>query len=207
MRRTQSSNTPEFDWFNAWHPIVPIEFLDNEKPHKFKLLGMDIVIWNDGPIDTEAPKFQSRKDRPKVAKKLDGNWRCFVDQCPHRKGIYPVLHFCAYHVHKIVYACIVCFMYVWYRLVVYLCRILLCTIVPLSEGRVEDDGSLTYVNVFVLRCMIYANAKLTLDPFKVIMLGDSMVRERQLVFHKFQQVNWRILKPTQRVIAIVFLFK
>ena len=48
---------------------------------------MDIVIWNDGPIDTESPKFQSRKDRPKGAKKLDGNWRVFIDQCPHRKGI------------------------------------------------------------------------------------------------------------------------
>jgi len=84
---TQSSKTPEFNWFKAWHPIVPIEFLDNEKPHKFQLLGMDIVIWNDGPIDTESPKFQSRKDRPKGAKKLDGNWRCFVDQCPHRKGM------------------------------------------------------------------------------------------------------------------------
>ena len=84
---TQSSKAPEFNWFKAWHPIVPIEFLDNEKPHKFKLLGMDIVIWNDGPIDTESPKFQSRKDRPKGAKKLDGNWRVFVDQCPHRKGM------------------------------------------------------------------------------------------------------------------------
>jgi len=37
---TQSSKTPEFNWFKAWHPIVPIEFLDNEKPHKFKLLGI-----------------------------------------------------------------------------------------------------------------------------------------------------------------------
>ena len=95
---TQRSKTPEFDWFKAWHPIVPIEFLDNEKPHKFKLLGMDIVIWNDGPIDTESPKFQSRKDRPKGAKKVDGNWRCFVDQCPHRKGMFM----------KVLYLCIRC---------------------------------------------------------------------------------------------------
>ena len=61
---------------------------------------MDIVIWNDGPIDTESPKFQSRKDRPKGAKKLDGNWRVFIDQCPHRKVYLWNFCICAYHVHK-----------------------------------------------------------------------------------------------------------
>ena len=87
-----------FDWFKAWHPVTAVEFLDAEKPHAFKLIGMDIVIWNDGPIDSN-PKFQSRKKRTKGAEKVDGQWRAFVDQCPHRK-------------------------------------------VPLSEGRIEDDGSL-----------------------------------------------------------------
>ena len=105
---TQKSKTPEFNWFKAWHPIVPIEFLDNEKPHKFKLLGMDIVIWNDGPIDTESPKFQSRKDRPKGAKKLDGNWRCFVDQCPHRKGM--SVKVCISCAQKCI-ACIMCVLF------------------------------------------------------------------------------------------------
>lgn len=88
----------EFNWFKAWHPVVPVEILDVEKPHQFKLLGMDIVVWNDGPIDSQ-PAFQSRKERTKGAKKTEGQWRVFVDQCPHRK-------------------------------------------VPLSEGRIEDDGSL-----------------------------------------------------------------
>lgn len=96
---SSSEDSPEFNWFKAWYPIVPVEFLDYEKPHAFKLLGMDIVIWNDGEL-SDSPAFQSRKDRTKNAKKLNGNWRVFVDQCPHRK-------------------------------------------VPLSEGRVEDDGSLT----------------------------------------------------------------
>lgn len=101
---TESSTTPsasdEFNWFKAWHPVVPIEYLDIEKPHAFKLLGMDIVIWNDGPIDSPNPTFQSRKERAnKKAKKVEGQWRAFVDACPHRK-------------------------------------------VPLSEGRIEDDGSL-----------------------------------------------------------------
>ena len=96
---SSSEDSPEFNWFKAWYPIVPIEFLDYEKPHAFKLLGMDIVIWNDGEL-SDSPAFQSRKERTKGATKLVGNWRVFVDQCPHRK-------------------------------------------VPLSEGRVEDDGSLT----------------------------------------------------------------
>ena len=87
----------QFNWFKAWHPIVPVDCLDNEKPHAFKVLGLDIVIWNDGAVPDAS--FASRKERPKGAKKMDGTWRAFVDQCPHTK-------------------------------------------VPLSEGRVEDDGSL-----------------------------------------------------------------
>ena len=31
-----------FDWFKAWYPVVPVEILDPEKPHKFELLGQDI---------------------------------------------------------------------------------------------------------------------------------------------------------------------
>ncbi len=88
----------DFDWFKAWHPLVPTEFLDMEKPHAMKLLGMDVVIWNDGPVD-KSPLFGPRKNRAKGAKKSEGQWRVFVDQCPHR-------------------------------------------MVPLSEGRIEDDGSL-----------------------------------------------------------------
>eukprot|EP00590_Aulacoseira_subarctica_P004876 CAMPEP_0172427894 /NCGR_PEP_ID=MMETSP1064-20121228/44030_1 /TAXON_ID=202472 /ORGANISM="Aulacoseira subarctica , Strain CCAP 1002/5" /LENGTH=562 /DNA_ID=CAMNT_0013172377 /DNA_START=113 /DNA_END=1801 /DNA_ORIENTATION=+ len=91
-------SSESFDWFKAWYPIVPVEYLDVEKPHAFKLLGMDMVIWNDGPVDSN-PTFQPRKDRAKDAKKSEGQWRVFIDECPHRK-------------------------------------------VPLSEGRIEDDGSL-----------------------------------------------------------------
>ena len=93
-----TSSDGSFDWIKSWHPIVPVEYLDANKPHKFKLMGMDIVVWNDGPIDTN-PAFQPRKSRHKKAEKLVGQWRAFVDECPHRK-------------------------------------------VPLSEGRIEDDGSL-----------------------------------------------------------------
>jgi nitrite reductase/ring-hydroxylating ferredoxin subunit len=87
----------KFNWFKAWYPIVPVEILDAEVPHKFQLLGMDIVVWNDAPI--KGGLFGSKKNRAKSAKRVGGQWRAFVDACPHRK-------------------------------------------VPLSEGRVEDDGSL-----------------------------------------------------------------
>lgn len=92
---TEAAEEPkQFDWFKAWHPLVPVEILDEEKPHKFVLLGQDIVVWNDGPSGSGLFAKKTKKD-----KKLEGNWRVFVDECPHRK-------------------------------------------VPLSEGRVEGDGSL-----------------------------------------------------------------
>lgn len=84
-----------FNWFKTWYPVVPIEILDSEIPHKFQLLGMDLVVWKDAPIKGSSlfgPK-------PKKAEREGGEWRAFVDECPHRK-------------------------------------------VPLSEGRVESDGSL-----------------------------------------------------------------
>jgi nitrite reductase/ring-hydroxylating ferredoxin subunit len=87
----------KFNWFKSWYPVVPVEILDPEVPHKFQLLGMDIVVWNDAPI--EGGLFGSKKKRSKKAKRVGGQWRAFIDACPHRK-------------------------------------------VPLSEGRVEDDGSL-----------------------------------------------------------------
>lgn len=95
---TKSSDN-QFDWFKAWYPIVPVEILDREKPHRFELLGQSIVVWNDGPIENNNGIFQSKKSRRKGSKRSDGGWRVFLDECPHRK-------------------------------------------VPLSEGRVEDDGSL-----------------------------------------------------------------
>jgi phenylpropionate dioxygenase-like ring-hydroxylating dioxygenase large terminal subunit len=86
-----------FNWFKSWYPVVPVEILDPEVPHKFQLLGMDIVVWNDATI--EGGLFGSKKKRSRSAKRVGGQWRAFIDACPHRK-------------------------------------------VPLSEGRVEDDGSL-----------------------------------------------------------------
>ena len=88
-----------FDWFKAWYPLVPVEILDREKPHKFHLLGQDVVVWYDGPVEGGG-HWGAKTKRPKGAKRSEqGTWRAFVDECPHRK-------------------------------------------VPLSEGRVEDDGTL-----------------------------------------------------------------
>jgi phenylpropionate dioxygenase-like ring-hydroxylating dioxygenase large terminal subunit len=73
---------------------------------------MDLVVWNDTPeLDTFGPKSDSKPRKRDAFKKLfgrkteeddtkvEGQWRVFVDKCPHR-------------------------------------------LVPLSEGRVESDGSL-----------------------------------------------------------------
>jgi phenylpropionate dioxygenase-like ring-hydroxylating dioxygenase large terminal subunit len=85
-----------FDWDNAWYPLVPVEILDVEKPHKFTLLGQDIVVWNDGKRGEFGPK---EKKKQQSSPRIGGEWRAFVDSCPHRQ-------------------------------------------VPLSEGRVENDGTL-----------------------------------------------------------------
>ena len=90
-------SSKQFDWNKAWYPLVPVEILDREQPHRFELLGESIVVWNDGPVTNGL--FQSKKSRSKQSKRTMGTWRAFVDECPHRK-------------------------------------------VPLSEGRVEDDGTL-----------------------------------------------------------------
>jgi len=75
----------QFDWFSAWYPVHVIDIMDPGRPHKTQLLGINIVIWNDGPTVN--------------GEKQLGKWHVFEDACPHRQA-------------------------------------------PLSEGRIEDDGSL-----------------------------------------------------------------
>ena len=38
----------EFDWFDHWYPVHVVETMDGTRPHKVQLLGMNLVLWNDG---------------------------------------------------------------------------------------------------------------------------------------------------------------
>jgi hypothetical protein len=66
----------QFNWFKAWYPLVPTEILNPEEPHKFQLLGMDIVVWKDAQMDSN-PEFGPK---PKKGKRTGGQWRAFVDE-------------------------------------------------------------------------------------------------------------------------------
>lgn len=53
----------EFNFFQNWYPISPIEDIDPNKPTKVTILGLNLVIW-----------------KAKSAEK----YSVFLDQCPHR---------------------------------------------------------------------------------------------------------------------------
>ena len=55
--------TPTFNFFHHWYPIVPLEDLDPDHPIAVVLLGQRMVIWK--------PRFEAQ-------------YRVFLDQCPHR---------------------------------------------------------------------------------------------------------------------------
>ncbi|NES24081.1 MAG: Rieske 2Fe-2S domain-containing protein [Symploca sp. SIO3E6] len=54
---------PEFNFFQNWYPLSPLEDLDPKKPTPVTLLGMGLVIWKQ---------------------KSTENYQVFLDQCPHR---------------------------------------------------------------------------------------------------------------------------
>jgi hypothetical protein len=51
-----------FAWERNWWPVMPLAALDPTRPTPIELLGMQLVVWQDG----------------------SGTWRCFQDACPHR---------------------------------------------------------------------------------------------------------------------------
>ena len=53
----------EFNFFQHWYPLSPVEDLDPKRPTSVTLLGLRLVIWKPGSSDT---------------------YRVFLDQCPHR---------------------------------------------------------------------------------------------------------------------------
>jgi hypothetical protein len=78
----------EFDWFKAWYPVFPVDVLNSEKPTPLELLGMKLVVYNDGAVvnkEGKAVGFGSKLSRPKDARREEGTWRAFADACPHRK--------------------------------------------------------------------------------------------------------------------------
>jgi phenylpropionate dioxygenase-like ring-hydroxylating dioxygenase large terminal subunit len=54
---------PEFNFFQHWYPVSPVEDLDPQRPTPITVLGLRLVIWK--------PKFSE-------------TYRVFLDQCPHR---------------------------------------------------------------------------------------------------------------------------
>lgn len=73
----------EFQWTKQWYPVAVVEYLDPEKPHAMQLLGMDVVLWNDGKIEG-ATATTTKKERKRGQRRTGGTWRCFEDACPHR---------------------------------------------------------------------------------------------------------------------------
>ena len=53
----------EFNFFQHWYPLIPIEDLEPQKPKPITLLGKRLVIWKPSNSET---------------------YRVFLDQCPHR---------------------------------------------------------------------------------------------------------------------------
>lgn len=61
-----------FPWYDCWYPVHFIDAMDPTRPHRVSLLGLHLVIWNDGVT--------------KDGSKQLGNWHVFQDSCPHRQG-------------------------------------------------------------------------------------------------------------------------
>ncbi len=53
----------EFNFFQQWYPVVPLEDLDPKQPKAIMILGLRLVVWKPGNAE---------------------NYQVFLDQCPHR---------------------------------------------------------------------------------------------------------------------------
>lgn len=61
-KEEEETSGDAFVWRDHWYPISLIEDLDPTVPTPFQLLGRELVVWKD----------------------QQGEWRVFVDKCPHR---------------------------------------------------------------------------------------------------------------------------
>ncbi|CEM40133.1 unnamed protein product [Vitrella brassicaformis CCMP3155] len=77
-----SSGREQYNWLQAWYPVLLSESADRGRAHAVRVLGSSFCVWHDGNA-----------------------WRCYVDRCPHRlaplsEGIvdkYQHTITCAYH--------------------------------------------------------------------------------------------------------------
>ncbi|MGL5793903.1 MAG: Rieske 2Fe-2S domain-containing protein [Waterburya sp.] len=53
----------EFNFFQHWYPLIPVEDLNPKRPTPITVLGLNLVIWQPG---------------------LSSTYRVFMDRCPHR---------------------------------------------------------------------------------------------------------------------------
>lgn len=67
-----STEKPEFQWFEHWYPADVVATMDPTRPRSLRLLGLNLVAWNDGATV--------------AGRKQDGTWRVFADSCPHRNA-------------------------------------------------------------------------------------------------------------------------
>jgi len=71
LRDTETSEpaaSAEYSWEKQWYPIMPTAMLSGVGPEPIKLLGRDLVLWQDGSAE----------------------WRCTEGICPHRLA--PLAH-------------------------------------------------------------------------------------------------------------------
>lgn len=62
QQQSKSEDGEKFVWKDHWYPVSLIEDLDPSVPTPFQLLGRELVVWKDP----------------------QGQWRVFLDKCPHR---------------------------------------------------------------------------------------------------------------------------
>jgi len=65
-------NRTEFNWHKQWYPVHTIDAMDHTQTYRVQLLGMKLVIFNDGP----SVKGQKKQ----------GEWKVSKDTCPHTEN-------------------------------------------------------------------------------------------------------------------------
>ncbi|MGB3291398.1 MAG: Rieske 2Fe-2S domain-containing protein [Phormidesmis sp.] len=68
----------EFDFFQQWYPVSPVEDLDPRKPTPITLLGKSFVIWKSGSLSG-----RSASEHLSTENLVDA-YTALKDECPHR---------------------------------------------------------------------------------------------------------------------------